>query len=660
MKGHWALTVVGVVLAAVVFQGALSAQADGDFSALVPTYVGDSDGSTASTGDALRGRPAVGSVISTIPTFADVPTSAMFYADIQWMYDQGISAGYVDEGGIRTYHPADPVSRSAMAAFLYRAAGSPAFVPPTAPSFSDVPTTGQFYKEIEWLKAHGVTTGNAGGTYAPGNPVSRQAMAAFLYRSAGSPVFTPPLTASFSDVAVGSTFFTQVEWMKAQGITAGNANGTYAPAGAVSRQAMAAFLHRAADPQVFSAPPTPVIGGSPAYGSVLQANPGNWGVNGVSFQYQWLSNGATIGGATGPTYTVASINIGQTVGLIVTGSAPGYISTAVSSAPTPMIPTPLVTGNVATRTQRMSQSNLNSSQTGWYESGTVLTLVCYQRGQSVRGYFSSSFATGWDNLWYRISDGSYAADVDIETGTLDPVVPVCADQPVADTTNAAVMATTQRMSSDTLSSTQSGVYSGGARLTLSCYLHGQAVKGYFSSSFPGGYDDLWYQVDDGYWVADVDIQTGSNNPVTPACVAPPAPPAVSSDEITRAQSWIDAKVPYNQGGHYSNIYGNYREDCSGFVSMALGLPSSYTTVTLPQVMHPITQGELQPGDFMLNTASGDNGHVAIFMGWTDASHAHYTSWEENPGLGGASMQNVPYPYWPTWSGSSHYTPYRRN
>ncbi len=413
-------------------------------------------------------------------------------------------------------------------------------------------------------------------------------------------------------------------------------------------------------PRPFPSTPKPTISGSVSYGSTLRADPGSWGVPGATFRYQWLSSGAVIGGATSSTYTVSSIDIGKSLSVTVTASAPGFISATVASAPTSIIATPPVTGRVATNTQRMSASNLNSTQLGWYTAGTVLTLVCYQRGQSVQGYFSSSFAGGWDNLWYRISDGSYAADVDIETGTLDPVVPACADQPVADTTNATVMATTQRMTGATLNTTQAGVYTAGSRLTLSCYVTGQPVKGYFSGSFPGGYDSLWYQVSDGYWVADVDIQTGSNNPVTPACAAPPTPPAVSGDEITRAKSWLDAKVPYNQGGSFTNQYGTYREDCSGFVSMALGLPSSYTTVTLPQVMHPIAKDELQPGDFMLNSASGDNGHVAIFMGWTDASHSHYISWEENGVQGYTFSQVVPYPYWPSWSGASQYTPYRRN
>ena len=184
----------------------------------------------------------------TVQTFADVSPASTFGADIQWMYDSGISTGYVDSNNLRTYQPASAVSRRAMAAFLYRDAGSPSFTPPVTPSFTDVPTSEAFYKQIEWMKAEGISSGNANGTYAPDSPVSRQAMAAFLYRFAGSPIFSPPTTPSFSDVPSTSTFYKQIEWMKAEGISTGNANGTYAPLNAVSRQAMAAFLHRASSP----------------------------------------------------------------------------------------------------------------------------------------------------------------------------------------------------------------------------------------------------------------------------------------------------------------------------------------------------------------------------------------------------------------------------
>jgi murein DD-endopeptidase MepM/ murein hydrolase activator NlpD len=84
------------------------------------------------------------------------------------------------------------------------------------------------------------------------------------------------------------------------------------------------------------------------------------------------------------------------------------------------------TATVKAQTQRMSDANLSSQQTGWYNEGDRVTLVCSRRGQPVKGFFSFNIPNGgWDNLWYKTSDGNFVADVDIETGTLDVVASDC-------------------------------------------------------------------------------------------------------------------------------------------------------------------------------------------------------------------------------------------
>src|SRR5580765_7104841 len=75
------------------------------------------------------------------------------------------------------------------------------------------------------------------------------------------------------------------------------------------------------------------------------------------------------------------------------------------------------TATAMVNTQRMSGPSLNTSQSGWYNRGTSLALSCYVRGQAVRGYYSASFPNGLDDLWYKVSDGYYTADVDINTGS---------------------------------------------------------------------------------------------------------------------------------------------------------------------------------------------------------------------------------------------------
>jgi streptogramin lyase len=182
-------------------------------------------------------------VVCSEPRFSDVPTSNPFLFDICWMDGQAISTGFPGN----QYRPSEPVTRQAMAAFMYRLAGEPPFIPPPdTASFSDVPIGSTFYAEVEWLVSEGITTGFPGGTYRPGEPVTRQAMSAFMYRLAGSPSFTDPVTPTFSDVPIGSTFFHQIEWMADQGITTGFPGGTFRPGEAVTRQAMSAFLHRLA------------------------------------------------------------------------------------------------------------------------------------------------------------------------------------------------------------------------------------------------------------------------------------------------------------------------------------------------------------------------------------------------------------------------------
>jgi len=129
------------------------------------------------------------------------------------------------------------------------------------------------------------------------------------------------------------------------------------------------------------------------------------------------------------------------------------------------------------------------------------------------------------------------------------------------------------------------------------------------------------------------------------------PPSGASDATTRAQSWVDVAVPYNQATSYTNQFGTYRTDCSGFVSMAWALPSSYTTFTLPSVSHPIAKADLQPGDILLNTTS----HVVIFRSWANAEKTEYWAYEQTPPK--AIYHKIPYPYWP---GYGTYSPYRKN
>ena len=106
---------------------------------------------------------------------------------------------FVDQGNVdvdsevREYRGMSSVIRQDMAAFLYRWAGSPEYTPSNADMhrFRDVDGATPHAKEIWWLASTGISEGwlDADGsrTFRGMSPVTRQDMAAFLYRLAGTP-----------------------------------------------------------------------------------------------------------------------------------------------------------------------------------------------------------------------------------------------------------------------------------------------------------------------------------------------------------------------------------------------------------------------------------------------------------------------------------------
>ncbi|WP_406381651.1 peptidoglycan-binding protein [Streptomyces sp. NBC_01618] len=123
--------------------------------------------------------------------------------------------------------------------------------------------------------------------------------------------------------------------------------------------------------------------------------------------------------------------------------------------------------------------------------------------------------------------------------------------------------------------------------------------------------------------------------------------------INRAKKWVSAKVPYSMSKYWSD---GYRQDCSGYVSMAWGLPGNEWTGSLAKFGKRIARKDLQPGDILLfhNPANPSKGsHVTIFGGWTDYTHTHYSAYEQTKPH--TRRQTTPMAYW-THSGS--YVAYR--
>jgi hypothetical protein len=97
--------------------------------------------------------------------------------------------------------------------------------------------------------------------------------------------------------------------------------------------------------------------------------------------------------------------------------------------------------------------------------------------------------------------------------------------------------------------------------------------------------------------------------------------AITRDEVlSRANNWVKKRVPYSQSGYYRG----YRRDCSGMVSMAWGLRTSYTSSTIRSRARRVAKRNLKPGD-----AVQTPGHVSIFVGWANKKKTRYRVMEQS-------------------------------
>ena len=169
--------------------------------------------------------------------FSDVDADDWFAASAVYVRDNGIMNGT----SAATFDPDGTTSRGQIAAILYRAAGSPAASGGTA--FSDVAETAYYADAVRWASANGVVTGYADGTFRPSDPITRQQLAAILWRYAGSPA--AEAGAGYADEdAIASYAVTAVNWARDTGVITGRDGNRFAPSGRATRAQTAVILHR--------------------------------------------------------------------------------------------------------------------------------------------------------------------------------------------------------------------------------------------------------------------------------------------------------------------------------------------------------------------------------------------------------------------------------
>lgn len=173
--------------------------------------------------------------------FQDVPPDAWYAGAVE----QVCAAGLMNGTGPTVFSPGDTVTRGQITAILHRLAGEPQV---RGSSFSDVPASAYYAGAVAWAARRGVVEGFSDGTFRPDLPVSRQQLAAVLWRYAKLERADSGARASlrgYSDAGdVGGYAEEAMRWALAEGILQGTKDGTLQPQGRAARGQAAVLLER--------------------------------------------------------------------------------------------------------------------------------------------------------------------------------------------------------------------------------------------------------------------------------------------------------------------------------------------------------------------------------------------------------------------------------
>ena len=173
--------------------------------------------------------------------FTDVSTSDWFYSDVMFVYENGLFSG-TDS---RSFSPNASMTRAMLVTVLYRLEGEPAGT--GSSSFSDVSSGSYYEKAVAWAAANGIVTGTGSTSFSPDAKVTREQLAAILYRYAQYKKLDTDAGAkldSFSDAGNVSGYASEaLSWAVSEGLING-ASGRLTPKGDATRAQVAAILHR--------------------------------------------------------------------------------------------------------------------------------------------------------------------------------------------------------------------------------------------------------------------------------------------------------------------------------------------------------------------------------------------------------------------------------
>ena len=174
--------------------------------------------------------------------FTDVDQTLWYHEGIDYVIEKGMMNGTSST----TFAPNADTTRGMIVTILYRLEGSPAVA--SAAGFSDV-AAGQYYADaVAWASANGIVTGYDSSKFGPNDKITREQMAAILYRYAGFKKYdvskTSDLSSYTDNASISSYAADALKWANAEGLINGMGDGRIAPQGSAVRAQAAALLMR--------------------------------------------------------------------------------------------------------------------------------------------------------------------------------------------------------------------------------------------------------------------------------------------------------------------------------------------------------------------------------------------------------------------------------
>ena len=180
-------------------------------------------------------------VTPTLP-FTDVKSGDWFYEAVQYVYDKGMMTGVSAD----RFAPASTTTRGMIVTILYRLENEPA-VSGDLP-FTDVERGAWYADAVAWAAANDIVNGTSATTFAPNSPITREQMAAILYRYAaykGYDVSQKADLSGYTDAASISGYAKDaLAWANAQKLITGVTDTTLNPQGSATRAQVATILMR--------------------------------------------------------------------------------------------------------------------------------------------------------------------------------------------------------------------------------------------------------------------------------------------------------------------------------------------------------------------------------------------------------------------------------